>query len=59
MRVPLTAEMKRLRKIYEPYIEISKNGAYMPDNAPEEAKKAYEKSIELHKKQREEEIALW
>lgn len=59
MRLVPTPEMKRLEKIFDPYIKRNNKGDYMPDDAPEEAKEAYKKWRELKKKEYDEAIALW
>ena len=59
MRLESTPEMEKLRKIFTPYKKYNKDGCYMPDDAPEEAKKAFEKWLILGKKQYDEEVSSW
>jgi hypothetical protein len=59
MRLESTPEMKELFAVFDPYIKRNSNGDYMPDDAPEEAKKAFEKWLILGKKQYDEEVSSW
>lgn len=59
MRLVSTPEMDELYNKAEPYLKRNKKGTYIPDDAPEEAKKAFEKWLILGKKQYDEEVSSW
>ena len=54
MRIPVTDEVKELMAIFKPYFVPSYPNNHLTDDAPEEAKKAFERFMEIGRKQREE-----
>lgn len=56
MRYMLSDEEERLYNTFRPYIKRNKSGNYVPDDAPEEAKRAHARYLELGKKRLESEI---
>ena len=52
----LSDEEERLYNTFRPYIKRNKSGNYVPDDAPEEAKRAHARYLELGKKRLESEI---
>lgn len=42
MRLQITKEMLELEKIFEPYLKRKNNKNYIPNDAPQEVKKAYQ-----------------
>lgn len=54
-----TPEMERLKKIYKPYVDDTKAGVELVEDAPEEVVKAYNKYFELSKKQYDDEVKSW
>ena len=59
MRLESSPEMDKLYDLAKPYLKRNKNGTYIPDDAPEEAKEAFKKWRELSKKQYDEEVSSW
>lgn len=51
MRIIYSDEVNNLYDMVEPYIEVTRKGPHIKDDAPEEIKKAYEKWKELENKE--------
>ena len=58
MRTPVTDEELGLMARFEPYLVHSYPKNYLTDDAPEDAKKAFERFIEINRKEQEEIFAL-
>ena len=58
MRIPVTDEELKLMATFEPYFVHSYPESHLTDDAPEEAKKAFEIFREIGRKQKEEMLAF-
>lgn len=55
MTIRRPPEIEALEKIYKPYLD----GCHLRDDAPQEAKDAFQKELDFYEKTRQEEIASW
>ena len=58
MRIPVTDEEMKLMEIFDPYFVHAYPNNHLTDDAPEEAKKAFERFMEIGRKQQEEMLAF-
>lgn len=58
MRIPVTDEELALMARFKPYLVASLPKNYLTDDAPEDAKKAFERFLEIGRKKKEEKLAL-
>lgn len=58
MRIPVTDEELKLMATFEPYFVHAYLNNHLTDDAPEEAKKAFERFLEIGRKQKEEMLAF-